>query len=98
VVNRFPGLCGPVACMESYIAATVDLRQPDVDSLFLSIWGPHRPVTSSTVGRCIKWMYGISDPTISAPYHFGPVRKGPTNSAPLFTFSAPFSFIFLFNC
>jgi hypothetical protein len=40
--------------MESYLAATVDLRQPDVDSLFLSIRRPHRPVTSSTVGRWIK--------------------------------------------
>ncbi|KZS01794.1 Uncharacterized protein APZ42_001440 [Daphnia magna] len=54
VVNRFPGLCCTVSGMESYIAATVDLRQPDSDSFFLSIRRPHRPVTSSTVGHWIK--------------------------------------------
>lgn len=54
VVNRFPGLCCPVACMESYIASTVDWRQPDDDSFFLSTRRPHRPVTSSIVGHWIK--------------------------------------------
>jgi hypothetical protein len=39
--------------MESYIAATVDWRQPDDEVLFLSIQRPHRLVTSSTVGRWI---------------------------------------------
>jgi hypothetical protein len=40
-------------------------------------------------------MYVISDPTLSAPYHFGPNRNRPTNTAPPFTFSNPFSLIFL---
>ena len=54
VLSRFDGLCCPVACLESYIAATTDWRVANSDSLFLSVKQPHTPVGSSTLGRWIK--------------------------------------------
>ncbi|KAI9550901.1 hypothetical protein GHT06_004520 [Daphnia sinensis] len=52
--HQKPAIC-PVACMRSYIVHTAPFRNDsNSESLFIGSNKPHKPVTSSTIGRWIK--------------------------------------------